>query len=135
VAEHDVPALLSEVERLTGADGLARDALRRSGYLDMDTADIPLAEAIEKLNADARGVVRELSQEIVALRAERDRIQAAVDAVTAFCRRYTPTPPSLFAGPGLSEFGQGNNHGMKTFAQAVLGTVHDALHSDGSEDA
>jgi hypothetical protein len=63
-----VSKLAAEVQRLRDADGLARDALRRSGYLDVETSDRPLADLIDKLNADARDAVRVCGEESKRLR-------------------------------------------------------------------
>lgn len=71
-----VPALLAEVEHLRDADGLARDALRRSGYHFSADAGKPLAELIEKLNADARNVVRACGGESKRLRDRLDAVGA-----------------------------------------------------------
>lgn len=89
-----VPELVAELQQLRDADGLARDALRRSGYLDVETCDKPLAELIEKLNADARAAVQACGEESARLRgiAERrdvadTRRAAAIGAVRRLCRR------------------------------------------------
>lgn len=69
----------AELQALRDADGLARDALRRSGYHFSTDTDKPLAELIEKLNADARDAVRTLGEESKRL---RDRLSAAHEALT-----------------------------------------------------
>lgn len=63
-----VSKLAAEVQRLRDADGLARDALRRSGYHFSADSDKPLAELIDKLNADARDAVRACGEESKRLR-------------------------------------------------------------------
>jgi hypothetical protein len=50
-------------DRLSDEVGLARDALRRAGYLYPSDPDVPLAEAIDRLNTDAREAVRLLGSE------------------------------------------------------------------------
>lgn len=89
-----VPHLAEEIQQLRDADGLARDALRRSGYHFSADSDKPLAELIEKLNADARAAVQACGEESARLRgiAERrdvadTRRAAAIGAVRRLCRR------------------------------------------------
>ena len=55
-----ISRMFAEIENLRAADGLARDALRRSGYHFSADSGRPLAELIEKLSADARDAVRVL---------------------------------------------------------------------------
>lgn len=49
-----------------------------------------------------------------------------LDQIRQLCQSYTPEPPPLFRGPGLSEHGEGYNHGTRDMAEAVL----DVLNSE-----
>jgi hypothetical protein len=57
----------------------------------------------------------------------------AIGAVRRLCRSYTPEPPPLFRGPGLSEHGEGYNHGTRDMAEAVLNALNDTLDESGEE--
>jgi hypothetical protein len=76
-----VSRLAAEIERLRDADGLARDALRRSGYHSTDDSGKPLAELIEKLIADARDAVRVCGEESVRLRTASDAARELVETL------------------------------------------------------
>lgn len=69
--------------------------------------------------ADARSC-RDIA--LVAL-AEAERLTALLANVEHLCRQYTPEPPPLFRGPGLSEHGVGWNAGTRDLAGAVLMTL------------
>jgi hypothetical protein len=70
------------------------------------------------------------------LEAEIQQLTNAIEAVRRLCKAYTaPEPPPILREPGLSEFGKGNNHGMKTMAQAVLEAIRTALEGERDEDA
>jgi hypothetical protein len=74
-----ISRLAQEIIRLRDADGLARDALRRSGYHFSADSGKPLAELIDKLNADARDAVRVCGEESARL---RKRLTDAHEALT-----------------------------------------------------
>jgi hypothetical protein len=76
-----VSRLAQEIVRLRDADGLARDALRRSGYHSTDDSGKPLAELIEKLNADARDAVRVCGEESARLRTATDTVRELVETL------------------------------------------------------
>jgi hypothetical protein len=116
-----VDALTAENARLRNQDGLARDALRRSGYLDVETSDRPLAELIEKLNTDARDAVRTVGVVAAQLRGQ-------LNTTRRLCQSYTPEPPPLFRNP-TSQHGEGYNHGTRDMAEAILGVL------DGEEES
>lgn len=46
-----------------------------------------------------------------------------LDQIRRLCENYTPVPPPLFRGPGLSEHGEGYNRGTRDMAAAVLGVL------------
>lgn len=46
-----------------------------------------------------------------------------LDQIRRLCENYTPEPPPLFRGPGLSEHGEGYNHGTRDMAAAILGVL------------
>lgn len=43
-----------------------------------------------------------------------------LDQIRRLCENCTPEPPPLFRGPGLSEHGEGYNHGTRDMAGAIL---------------
>lgn len=78
-----VSRLAQEIVRLRDADGLARDALRRSGYHSTDDGGKPLAELIEKLNADARDAVRVCGEEAARLRRDVEQMRTTLRSAGA----------------------------------------------------
>jgi hypothetical protein len=81
------------------------------------------ARAIERHGSAAAALMTEIRTAV-------ETSAAAIDAVRALCNGYTPEPPPIFRGPGLSERGVGWNAGTKTLADAVLATIDDTLNGD-----
>ena len=68
---------------------------------------------------------READAEFVAhARADVPWLLDRLDQIRRLCEKYTPEPPPLFRGPGLSEHGEGYNHGTRDMAGAVLGVLN-----------
>lgn len=68
---------------------------------------------------------READAEFVArARADVPWLLDRLDQIRRLCENYTPEPPPLFRGPGLSEHGVGYNHGTRDMAEAVLGVLN-----------
>ncbi len=101
LAHEDRAELLDEVDRLTR---------------ELATAERSRADRVTSVDGAAA--------------AARKRA-AAIGAVRRLCRSYTPEPPPIFRGPGLSEHGEGFNHGTRTLAEAVLSTLSDLLDESG----
>lgn len=101
LAHMDAPRLLGDVEWYREKDGLARDALYRSGYLSLRDHKAPLHELIGKLNADARGVVGTTATELAELRRR-------VAFVRGLCSTANP------------------RHDQYDFAQAILSALDGA---------
>lgn len=49
-----------------------------------------------------------------------ETLRERLGSVERFCHYYTPVPPPLFRGPGLSEHGEGYNHGTRDMANGAL---------------
>jgi hypothetical protein len=96
-----------------------------------------LVGAIERLGSQ----LDDAAAELLNARAKRDErtatvvsLEEAIAVVRKLCGDYTPVPPPLFRGPGLSEHGVGYNAGTRDIAQAVLGTIGTALNPDSGDD-
>lgn len=107
----------------------ARPFLALCGVHD---GDIPTACTCP--DGDPRPLIAALAAEVERQRAIAHRRAVAIGAVRRLCRSYTPEPPPLFRGPGMSEHGVAFNAGTRTLAEAVLGQLNYVLNPDGGED-
>jgi hypothetical protein len=86
------------------------------------------AEFIAHARADVPALLADVER-LAAFEAKAENLADTLNAVRRLCQSYTPEPPPLFRGPGLSEHGEGYNHGTRDMAQAILGVL------DGEEQS
>jgi len=109
-------AATDEVGALPGSSPLVR--LAEAARIALFWVGDPVAKGI-----DRRTVLAELV-------AENQLLTDAIKAARNLCGSYTPEPPPIMSGPGLSEWGIGYNRGTRDLADAVLSQIRMALNTD-----